>query len=142
MTDKVVPSLSDLGWVMDAETMLSLLLGYYILTDGGQSISFQGNLINLPETYYLYINDSTGMAVKMKNDLDTLLSRYFVSVEVETEVKEITESKHAILLYASVITDDGIKVSLGRLLDMTSSGVSKVVNINNYGDGLAALSSS
>ena len=139
MVEKVIPSLSDLGWVSDPETVLSQLLGYYILTDGGQSIAFQGNLINLPETYYQFINDPTGMSVKMKNDLDTLLSRYFESVEVNTDIQTLSESKFGILLFASVITKDGQRVSLGRVIDMDSTGVRTVVDINNYGDGIAAL---
>lgn len=139
MGEKVIPSLSDLGWVSDPQTILSQLLGYYILTDGGQSVSFQGNLINLPETYQLHINDPVSMSVKVKEDLDNLLSRYFEAVEVNTEVKTLSESKFGILIYASVISGDGVKVSLGRVIDMDNTGVRKVVDINNYGDGVSTL---
>lgn len=141
MVTKVVASLSDVGWADSPDTILSKLLGYYILTDAAQSITFQGNLINLPETYYLFLNDPTGMAVRVKEDLDKLLSRYFESVDVSTEAVMDTESRYGIVLYASVITDKGVKVSLGKVVEMESSGVKRVIDINNYGDGLSALSS-
>ena len=136
---KVIGSLSDLGWVDNSETLLSKLLGYYILTDSAQSVIFQNNLINLPQSYYEYINDPQGMATRVKNDLDTLLSRYFSMVEVETEAVAKTESVYGILLYATVVDDKGIKVNLGKVAEISSTGVTKVISINNYGDGLSQL---
>lgn len=136
---KVIGSLSDLGWVDNSETLLSKLLGYYILTDSAQSVIFQNNLINLPQSYYEYINDPQGMATRIKNDLDTLLSRYFSMVEVETEAVAKTESVYGILLYATVVDDKGIKVNLGKVAEISSTGVTKVISINNYGDGLSQL---
>lgn len=136
---KVMGSLSDLGWVDNSETLLSKLLGYYILTDSAQSVIFQNNLINLPQSYYEYINDPQGMATRIKNDLDTLLSRYFSMVEVETEAVAKTESVYGILLYATVVDDKGIKVNLGKVAEISSTGVTKVISINNYGDGLSQL---
>lgn len=136
---KVIGSLSDLGWVDNSETLLSKLLGYYILTDSAQSVIFQNNLINLPQSYYEYINDPQGMATRIKNDLDALLSRYFSLVEVETEAVAKTDSVYGILLYAAVVDDKGIKVNLGKVAEISSTGVTKVININNYGDGLSQL---
>jgi len=136
---KVIGSLSDLGWVDNSEALLSKLLGYYILTDSAQSVIFQNNLINLPQSYYEYINDPQGMATRIKNDLDTLLSRYFSMVEVETEAVAKTESVYGILLYATVVDDKGIKVNLGKVAEISSTGVTKVISINNYGDGLSQL---
>ena len=136
---KVIGSLSDLGWVDNSETLLSKLLGYYILTDSAQSVIFQNNLINLPQSYYEYINDPQGMATRIKNDLDALLSRYFPMVEVETEAVAKTDSVYGILLYATVVDDKGIKVNLGKVAEISSTGVTKVININNYGDGLSQL---
>ena len=136
---KVIGSLSDLDWVDNSETLLSKLLGYYILTDSAQSVIFQNNLINLPQSYYEYINDPQGMATRIKNDLDALLSRYFSLVEVETEAVAKTDSVYGILLYATVVDDKGIKVNLGKVAEISSTGVTKVININNYGDGLSQL---
>ena len=136
---KVIGSLSDLGWVDNSETLLSKLLGYYILTDSAQSVIFQNNLINLPQAYYEYINDPQGMATRVKTDLDALLSRYFQMVEVETEAVAKTDSIYGILIYATVIDDNGIKVNLGKVAELSSTGVINVININNYGDGLAQL---
>jgi len=136
---KVIASLSDLAWVDSPETILSKLLGYYILTDAAQSVIFQGNLINLPQTYYQYINDPDGMATQIRIDLDKLLSRYFEAVEIITEAVAKTESIYSVLIFATAISSDGVKVSLGKVTELSSSGVSRVIDINNYGDGLGLL---
>ena len=138
---KMIGSLSELGWVENSEVILSKLLGYYILTDAAQSVMFQGNLINLPETYFRNINDPLNMAVDVRSDLEKLLSRYFPTIEVSCEAVAKTESAYAIAIYASVIDQEGIKVSLGRVVNLNSTGVSKVIEVNNYGDGLAMLRS-
>ena len=141
MADKVIPSLSENGWVANSKDMLSNLMSYYILSDAAQSIAFQDNIINLPETYYKYINDPDGMASGIKEDLDKLLSRYFVSVDVLTSVREIDNKKFGILLYVAVIDKDNIKTELSKITEINSLGLRKVIDVNNYGDGISMLNS-
>lgn len=136
-----IGSLSDQGWVQDSKKLLNLAVSYYILTDGGQSLVFQGNLINLPYTYFLYINEPDLMANTVKSDLDKLLSRYFSIVDVETETKLIREGEYGILLYASVIDDSGVKIELSKVVEMSTEGLKRVIDVNNYGDGKAMLGS-
>lgn len=136
---KVIPSLSDKGWVTDTETMLAKVLSFYLLTDGAQSLSFQDNLTNLPETYYEHINAPLDMSVAIREDLTKVLGRYFETVEVDTEVKDKGGTEVGILLYASVVDDKGKRVSMGKVLEMNNEGLRKTVDINNHGDGKALL---
>lgn len=136
---KVIPSLSELGWITDSRMMLSKILSYYLLTDSSQSVSFQGNLISLPYTYHLHINDPNEMAVTVREDLNTLLGRYFEQYEVITRVKEGLNKAVTILIYAYIIDDSGTKVSLGRVLEMDTEGLKKAIEINNEGEGHAYL---
>lgn len=136
---KVVGSISEQGWITDSGKMLDSLVSYYILTDNMQTLAFQGNLINLPVTYYKYINDPDGMAAEVKSDLDKLLSRYFISVDVETEAKPITGSKYGILLFVSVIDESNVKIDLSKVVQIDTGGLRKVINVSNYGDGLSLL---
>jgi hypothetical protein len=137
---KTIASLSDHGWITDSGKILNHLLSYYILTDNGQSLLFQGNLINLPDTYFKHINDPEAMSAAIKTDMDKLLSRYFTSVDVETSVKPLTDSRHAILLYAAVIDSEGVKIELNRVVELNTSNLRNIIEVNNYGDGLAMLS--
>ena len=137
----VIASLSENGWITDSSKKLNYILSYYILTDNAQSLVFQGNLINLPYTYYLYINDPDGMVNQIKSDLDKLLSRYFTQVEVLTEVSKLTDSRYAILIYAAVIDEEGKRIELSRVTEMDTSGLRKVIEVNNYGDGITLINS-
>lgn len=136
---KVIGSLSEQGWITDSSKILNSVVSYYILTDSAQSLVFQNNLINLPQTYYLYINDPDAMSAAIKTDLDKLISRYFQSVDVTTEVKPLSDSKYAILLYVSVIDDENTKIDLSKVVEINTTGLRKVIEVNNYGDGLQTL---
>ena len=139
MSQKVIPSLSEKGWITDSTTMLSKLLSFYMLTDAAQTLVYQDNLINLPETYYKHINEPLDMALAVKADITKLLERHFDTVDVMADVEDKGSSKVAILIYAHVIDDRGVKVSLGKVLEMDNEGLRKTVDVNNYGDGLALL---
>lgn len=138
---KVLPVLSEQGWLNNSKDILAYLISYYILSDAAQSIVFQDNIINLPETYYKNINDPDGMSTGIKTDLDKLLSRYFVNVDVVTQAKELDSKKYAILLYVSVIDSDNIKHELTKITEINSSGLRQIINMNNYGDGISYLQS-
>lgn len=135
----VIPSLSEQAWVTDSAKILNHLLSYYILTDNGQSLVFNSNLINLPVTYYKHINDPDGMANAVKTDLEKLLSRYFEVVDVLTEAKALSDSKYAILIYASVIDSESVKIDVSKVVEINTSGLRNVLNVVNYGNGLDIL---
>lgn len=136
---KVIPSLSEQGWITESKKILNNLVSYYILTDAAQSLAYQNNLINLPETYYKYINDPDGMASAVTRDLESLLSRYFQMVDVETETKDLGDSRYAILIYASVVDDTNTKIELSRVTQIDSTGLRRIVEINNRGDARTLL---
>lgn len=137
----ILPSISEQGWLTDSSKILNYVISYYILTDNAQSLVFQGNLINLPYTYFQFINDPDQMSTGIKTDLDKLLSRYFEIVEVETSVKQLTESRYAILLYGAVIDNESNRIEISKVVDINTTGLRKVIDVNNYGDGLAMLNS-
>ena len=135
----VVPSLSEQGWISDSYKILNNTVSYYILTDAAQSLMFEGNLISLPETYYKYINQPVEMASAVKTDLEKMLSRYFSVAEVNTEAKALSDSKYAILLNAAAVTEDGTRIELSKVVEISTTGLRKNIEMNNYGDGISYL---
>lgn len=136
---KVIASLNEDGWVTDSKKILDYLLSYYILSDSAQSLIFQDKIINLPETYFKYINDPDGMKLGIRQDLDKLLSRYFPTVDIEVELKELTKKAFAILLFVSVIDENGIKYELSKVTQIDTSKSRTVVEVSNYGNGINFL---
>lgn len=136
-----IPSLTEEGWVISSKDILAYNLSHYILSDAAQSIVFHGNIINLPETYFKYINSPQDMALAIRSDLEKLLGRYFTSVDVITEIKEITSKNFAILIYVSVIDNENIKHELTRVTEANSTNIRKIIQMNNYGDAVNYLQS-
>lgn len=140
-TTGIIPSLTEEAWITSSKETLAFVISYYILSDAMQSIAYKGNIINLPETYYKYINDPVSMASAIKSDLERLLGRYFVTTDVVTDVKEMTAKQYAILIYATVIDKDNIKHELTKITEINSTGIKNIINMSNYGDGVNYLKS-
>lgn len=136
-----IGSLSSRGWITDSSVMLSYIISYYILSDSAQSLVFQGNIINLPDTYHNYINDPIGMATGVRTDLERLLSRYYPVVDIETEAKSLSGNKYGILIYASVVDASNTKIELSRVVQVSTTGLREIIDMNNYGDASSCLSS-
>lgn len=136
---KVVASLSESGWLTDPYKILDSIVSYYILSDGMQSFVFKDAVINLPNTYYQHINDPDSMAIKIKSDLVALLSRYFPSCDVSTYAKDMGNGEYAVILYASIMTEDGSNLDIARVVEINSSKTRKVITVNNYGDAVSYL---
>lgn len=135
----IIPTLSEEAWVSSTRSILNQLLAWYILTDAAQTITFQDQLINLPETYYKNINDPEGMAVAVRSDLEKLLGRHFESIDVTVTAKQNTLKYFYILIYASVLDSNGVKYELSKVAEIDSSGLRNIIQINNYGDGVSYL---
>lgn len=136
----IIPTLTEKGYVEGTKFILAQILSDYILTDAMQSLVLKDALVSLPLTYKRYINDPPGMAEQMKIDLERLINRHgFEHYEIEAKASQGDEIKTIIFLYLSVIDDTGNKVSLGNVLGIDPNGLDKVIEINNYGDGLSYL---
>lgn len=136
---KVLPSLSEKGWVSDSKTVLAKILSFYILTDSAQSLLFKGNVINLPQTYQEHINEPMDMSAAMRSELTRLLERYFPTVEVNVKVKQEEKALATILLFAEVIDSNGVMANLGKVLEIDTEGLRRTVDVNNWGDGQTML---
>lgn len=134
-----IASLSDQGWISDPRGILNYVISCYMLTDAAQTLTFEGNLKSLPETYYKHINDPDAMAAAMISDLTSMLSHYFAHVEVDARAKEITGKHYAIVLQASVLTEEGEKLDLAKVMEIDSQSLRKIIQINNYGEAMQML---
>ena len=134
-----IGSLSDKGWVSEPQAILSYLMACYIQSDIAQTLFFHGNITSLPNTYRQFINDPEKMATAMQSDINNLLSRYFSQVQVQTQAKQTSGSHYAVILYASVLTEDNERVELGRVVEMDTSELRRIIEVNNYGDAKNAF---
>lgn len=134
-----IASLSEQGWVSDPRAILSYVVTCYMLTDAAQTQVFSSNIKSLSQTYYLHINDPDAMASAMTADLSTMLSYYFASVDINARAKEISGKHYAIILQVSVLTNEGERIDLAKMMEIDSASLRKVIQINNYGEGQSAL---
>ena len=88
-----------------------------------------------------YINDPIGMATGVRTDLERLLSRYYPVVDIETAAKSLSGNKYGILIYTSVVDASNTKIELSRVVQVSTTGLREIIDMNNYGDASSCLSS-
>lgn len=126
-------SISDQGWISDPKIILTTLISNYLNTDAAQSLMFASNLISLSQTYYRFINDPDAMAIQVKTDLINLVSPYFTEVDVYSVAEPINGKHYAITVRVAVMSNDGMRYDLARLMEIDTSSLRKIVELNNYG---------
>ena len=69
----------------------------------------------------------------LKNALEVYLNRYYLnsSVEVSYKADAKDESNITITIYCIVTEQDNTQYSLGRLLEVADSKITKIMRINN-----------
>ena len=136
-----IGALSDQGWVSDPASTLNYLFTCYLLTDAAQTLLFDRSVISLAHSYHLHINDPDKMAVQVRNDLTTLINRYFPQCDVQIRARQIEGSHYGILMYAKAITEDNQAIELTRVMEISTANLRKVIQVNNFGDGQNVLGS-
>ena len=136
-----IASLSEKAWIDDPKAILSYVMSCYLLTDAAQTYVFQNNVKSLPQTYHRFINDPSGMATAVRSELSEMLGYYFAHAEVSTQVREISVKHYAIALHAVVLTEDGARHNLAKVMELDSQNLRKILDVNNYGNALSVLQS-
>lgn len=129
-----IGSLSDQGWIDDPRAILDYILICYLLSDVGQTLIFKGNIVSLPYTYHLYINEPEKMATAMNQDLVTMITREFPQADVKCAAKKIEGSQYAILVKAAAITAANERIELAKVMEISSDNLRKIIQTTNFGD--------
>ena len=104
---KIVPTLTMDGFVSYTPHMLSKLYEYFLTANYSQTVAYYGDISSLD---YLVKKNSNNID-ELKNDihdtLNTLLSRYWGIVEVESDIVKLEEDKELYTINISIkVTDD------------------------------------
>lgn len=134
-----IPTLSEDHYVDSIDKKLDHLVSYFILSDVNQSLLFRGDILSLAFTYYSGINEPQVFENKLRSDLSFILEKYFRKVDVDIEIREKERQNDVdILLYVSVMDDNGNESKLSKIVIIRNSKIEKLINITSSGfkDGL------
>lgn len=137
-----IPTLSEDHYVDSIDKKLDHLVSYFILSDVNQSLLFRGDILSLAFTYYSGINEPQVFENKLRSDLSFILEKYFRKVDVDIEIREKERQNDVdILLYVSVMDDNGNESKLSKIVIIRNSKIEKLINITSSGfkDGLLTV---
>lgn len=132
---KPVPTLNVAGWVNSPNEKVDSLLAHFFESLKSQTAIYGDNVTSLQYLVEHYGNKPSELSTRMQAALEAYLGRYFQSAVVDIthddNAANITSSV-ALTISASVM-ENGARYSIGKLLEISNSKISKITALNNYG---------
>ncbi len=122
-----LPTLTPAGWVSDVTTMSTRLMDYFVSSDYSQSTVYMDEISSLPYLVRVNGNDPIALKREAQATLTRYLMRYFEDVNVITSVKESDVDARYELILDINITHEGRNLSLGRVINVADSRITKIV---------------
>ena len=128
-----VPSLSPSGWITDIAAKADALMSHFFESNKSQSYIYNNNVSNLQWLIEQYGSDSIDLTTQMTSTLEKYLGRYFdlVTVTVTSDDNAKNLSGSVTIKIHCLVTQGGVQYSLGKLLQISNSTVTKIFDINN-----------
>lgn len=135
MDNRVVPSLSDDGWVSSTALRANYLLTHFFLSEYSQTSLYPNQITSLPYIIQQNQGDITNTATAIRSALTGYFTKYFNDVSVQTDfVNSSTNSaKTTIRIFLTFSDETGASFNLGKLVNVENSKVVNFANINNSG---------
>lgn len=127
----VYPSLSSMGWVTDVSVKADKILMDFITANYSQSIIFRGKIKSL--AYCIHkARDMAALQENLQLIVTALLSGYYDNAEVSVRIVPL-EKNGAVdnvdnmdIRISAIVTENGIRYSLGKLVQYVNSAISKI----------------
>ena len=128
-----VPSLSASGWVGNISEKLDKLVGYFFVSDYSQSHLYRGNIASLPFIIKMATENQSLLISETTKVLTNLLKSYFdrVQVDVTATAEDPNKPGELTLQVDAEVTQDGVKYSVGKQLQIINSKVVAIFDANN-----------
>lgn len=128
-----VPSLSASGWVGNISEKLDKLVGYFFVSDYSQSHLYRGNIASLPFIIKMATENQSLLISETTKALTNLLKSYFdrVQVDVTATAEDPNKPGELTLQVDAEVTQDGVKYSVGKQLQIINSKVVAIFDANN-----------
>ena len=129
----MMPSLSEDGWVRSSEHIADYMLTHFFLSEKSQTYLYGNEVASLQ---YIIQNNADSMTNTVLNTRTALLSyfsRYFSNVEAECTFNDIVDNGTGvnINIFLSFTDSEGKSYSLGKIVSVLNSKISKFITANN-----------
>ena len=127
-----VPVLAPAGWITSPAEKADSLLTYCFETNYSQTYLYLGKITSIQYIIEQNAGDINSLVINLRNSLEVFFGRYYDSVIVDvTYTVDKNDISNITLRLNCLVTDNGVQYSLGRLLTVSGSKISKVINLNN-----------
>ena len=127
------PTLDETGWATAPTDKADAVLSDAFEANASQTYLYKGRITSIQKVIEQSANDMIALVNNLKNALEVYLNRYYLNSSVDVSYKTALEdeSNITITIYCIVTEQDNTQYSLGRLLEVADSKITKIMRINN-----------
>jgi hypothetical protein len=135
MVERVIPSLSEDGWVDGPIKKADYMFSHFFLAEYSQTYMFNNRVASFPWIMKEGQGNINSLIQITQQTLANYFSAYFndVIVEVQESPNETGSSRAAISVFVQFKDDKGNTYSLGKLARYSDMKVEEIINLNNFG---------
>lgn len=128
-----LPTVSTSGWVDDIAEKADRLLAYYFVSDFSQSNLHRGLVVSLPQQIQELGHDPDALQRGMQSSLEGYIGQYFESaqVSVDATIPNPADPSRIQVTVGIIVTENGVRHSVGKLIQATNGKIADIININN-----------
>lgn len=133
------PSLSASGWETSSIAIADLLLSHIFESDFNQTSLFPGNITSISSIVQRNNQDIDSTIIDLRTSISKYFSNYFTNVNVEVKdvtsnVNKLNTNEKSLSIYIEFTDEYGISYNLGKVFDTINGKISKIIDLNNYGE--------
>ena len=133
LNTKVLPSLSEDGWVTNPDKIADYLMSHFFVSDYSQTNMYTGHISSLPWILQETQGDIANTTRMITDTLTVYFKRYFedTTIEVSEVPNNESPSKAQLSIYIQFTDIEGKKHNISKLLLYSDTIIDKIVNISN-----------
>lgn len=126
--DKAVPTLSSDGFATDIRVKADALIAYYFASDFSQSNLFRENIVSLAYQVQQFGSSPNELKRVITASMEGYLGRHFDSASVSVQINESDASAQYEIVFDAVVTQDDLKYSVGKLVEIQNNRVVRIID--------------
>lgn len=130
---KAVPTLSGDGFATDIRVKADALIAYYFASDFSQSNVFRENVISLAYQVQQLGNNPTELKRAIEMSTEEYLGSHFDTASVQVSIPDTTDAAQYEIVFDAVVTQDDLKYSVGKLVEVQNNRVVRIIDKLNKG---------
>lgn len=134
MSNNVLPSMSDQGWIRGAVPKADLMLSHLWIANSNQTYLYAGDVASVQMLIEEHTDDINSLMYALQSKLEQYFGRFFDDATATVDIDPstaLTNKKH--LRIGLTLMQGELEFKVGDVVSIADGKFKSIMNANNYG---------